>query len=113
MGKLYKKGIFGFHPRAITFSPLVIVAYADENNIPTHTLRHEKVHVKQFQYLGIFAGEFPKLYGFAGLLNVGFHIWETPFPEIHGYRHKPKDFLYWAYYSNPFEIAAYQKEYWE
>jgi RHS repeat-associated protein len=62
-------------------------------------LRHEMEHVRQWNSLGVL---FPFAYYGASGLNVCFHIWETPYKGAM----YPRNFGFWWYWSNPYEIKA-------
>jgi hypothetical protein len=62
-------------------------------------LRHEMAHVQQWNNFGAL---FLFAYYGASVVNVCFHIWETPYKGVL----YPRNFGFWWYWSNPFEIQA-------
>jgi len=100
-----------FKAGAITMSPLIIIAYADEGKIRKSTLTHEMVHIQQYRNLGLFSSSLLHLYVGAGIVNIAFHIWQ-PVPYYRRKRNLIPSWKYWGYYGNPFEVPAFWKEYY-
>jgi hypothetical protein len=67
------------------------------------TLKHEMEHVAQFDQLGVLL--VPAYLG-AGLWNVVFHSWLSPYEDPLYYN----TFWWWFYASNPYEIRAQRAE---
>jgi len=67
-------------------------------------LRHEMTHVAQFDRFGALL---LPLYLGAGGINLIGHTWKTPYFPRSGIGW----FMYWGYYSNPFEIQAQHNEF--